>query len=218
MSISSINLSSSHPLISPSVASGAASSKSLQNQLAMKEQSLNRLSSDSELSAEEKEKKRLEIQKEIDELNRKLKLSQMKQKDEASEAAKKQEEEVAAKEALAETKNSQADENDDSATLQAPANKPTELPLQDILALNNRHQKELVIKDTDTQKESAINVLESEIKLDEMYGSDTTAKEEKVSEMREKENFWLDAQKQEQEDAEQKMQAAMNVHAKIIIS
>ena len=218
MSISSISLNSSHPLISPSVASGKASSKSLQNQLAMKEQSLNRLSSDSELSAEEKEKKRLEIQKEIDELNRKLKLSQMKQKDEAAEAAKKQEQETAAKEALAETKNSQADENDDSATLQASANKPTELPLQDILALNNRHQKELVIKDTDTQKESSINVLESEIKLDEMYGSDTTAKEEKVSEMREKENFWLDAQKQEQEDTEQKMQAAMNVHAKIIIS
>ena len=92
------------------------------------------------------------------------------------------------------------------------------MPLQDILALNNRHQKELVIKDTDTQKESTINVLESEIKLDEMYGSNTTAKEEKVSEMREKENFWLDAQKQEQEDAEQKIQAAMNVHAKIIIS
>lgn len=218
MSISSISLNSSHPLISPSVASGKASSKSLQNQLAMKEQSLNRLSSNSELSAEEKEKKRLEIQKEIDELNRKLKLSQMKQKDEAAEAAKKQEQETAAKEALAETKNSQADENDDSATLQASANKPTELPLQDILALNNRHQKELVIKDTDTQKESSINVLESEIKLDEMYGSDTTAKEEKLSEMREKENFWLDAQKQEQEDAEQKMQAAMNVHAKIIIS
>ena len=218
MSISSINLSNSPPLISPSVASGEASSKNLQSQLAMKEQSLNRLSSDSELSAEEKEKKRLEIQKEIDELNRKLKLSQMKQKDEAAEAAKKQEQETAAKEALAKTKNSQADENDDSATLQAPANKPTELPLQDILALNNRHQKELVIKDTDTQKESTINVLESEIKLDEMYGSDTTAKEEKVAEIREKENFWLDAQKQEQEDAEQKMQAAMNVHAKIIIS
>ena len=143
----------------------------------MKEQSLNRLSSDSELSAEEKEKKRLEIQKEIDELNRKLKLSQMKQKDEASEAAKKQEQETATKEALAETKNSQADENDDSATLQASENKPTELPLQDILALNNRHQKELVIKDTDTQKESTINVLESEINLDEMYGSNTTAKE-----------------------------------------
>ena len=218
MSISSINLSNSHPLISPSVASSEASSKNLQSQLAMKEQSLNRLSSDSELSAEEKEKKRLEIQKEIDELNRKLKLSQMKQKDESAEAAKKQEQETAAKEALAETKNSQADENDDSATLQASENKPTELPLQDILALNNRHQKELVLKTADTQKESTINVLESEIKLDEMYGSDTTAKEEKVAEIREKENFWLDAQKQEQEDAEQKMQAAMNVHAKIIIS
>ena len=142
----------------------------------------------------------------------------MKQKDEAAEAAKKQEQETAAKEALAETKNSQADENDDSATLQASENKPTELPLQDILALNNRHQKELVLKTADTQKESTINVLESEIKLDEMYGSDTTAKEEKVAEIREKENFWLDAQKQEQEDTEQKMQAAMNVHAKIIIS
>lgn len=217
MPISNMNLNSRHSLFSPNVASVDTNSKTLQNQITAKQQSLNRLSSDSELSAEEKEKKRREIQAEIDELNRKLKLSRMKQKDEAAEAEKKQEQEATQKEVLSEAENPKENPNNDSHKLQDATKKHTDFPLQDILALNNWMQREHIRKNTDTQKENAINTLESEIKLDEIYGSDTTAKEEKLSSMREKENFWLDAQKQEQEDNEQKMQAAMNEHAKIII-
>ncbi len=217
MSISNMSLNSSNPLISPNAASADTSSKNLQNQIASKQQYLKRLSSDSELSAEEKEKKRQEIQKEIDELNRKLKLSRMKQKEEATEAAKKQEKEAAIKEALSEAETPKKEQDDDSHKLQDSKKKHTDLPLQDILASNNWMQKELIRKSSDTKKENTINVLESEIKLDQIYGSDTAVKEKALSAMREKENFWLDAQKKEQEKEEQKMQAAMNENVKIII-
>lgn len=215
MPISNMNLNSHNPLISPNISSAESNNKSLQNQITAKQQSLNRLSSDSELSAEEKEKKRQEIQREIDELNRKLKLSRMKQKDEAAEAEKKQEQKAIQKEALLEAENPKEKPNTDSHKPQDTTKKHTDFPLQDILALNNWMQREHIRKNSDTQKENAINTLESEIKLDEIYGSDTSAKEKTLSTMREKENFWLDAQKQE--DEEQNMQAAMNEHAKIII-
>mgnify|MGYP006365513745 CR=1 FL=1 len=58
------------------------SSKTLQNQLTNTEQRLNRLSSDSKISAAEKAKERQKLQKQIAELNRKLRLLQIKKEEE----------------------------------------------------------------------------------------------------------------------------------------
>ena len=63
----------------------------LQIQITSARQDLNHISSESQISAEEKAKKRQEIQREIDELNRKLKLLREQKKAEAKEEAKEQE-------------------------------------------------------------------------------------------------------------------------------
>ena len=62
--------------------------KTIMNQITSRQQSLNRLSSDSEMSAEEKAKERQEIQKQIAELNRKLRMLRMEKKEEAKEIEK----------------------------------------------------------------------------------------------------------------------------------
>ena len=53
--------------VTPSVTS-VTNSKNIQNQIAAKEQHLNRLTSDSKLDEQEKEKKRRELQKEIEKI------------------------------------------------------------------------------------------------------------------------------------------------------
>ena len=57
-------------------------SKNLQNQLISEQRRLKQLSSDSEMGAEEKATKRQEIQQQIAELNRKLRMERMEQKEE----------------------------------------------------------------------------------------------------------------------------------------
>ena len=75
MAINSVSLNNTTPGVTPSSISPTDSeTKSIQNEITNQSQRLNRLSSDSEMSAEEKAKKRQEIQKEIAELNRKASL------------------------------------------------------------------------------------------------------------------------------------------------
>ena len=71
MNNTNLNVTSSTSVTSSSEA------KALQSQLAGKQQNLNRLSSDSEMTAADKEKERRKIQREIAELNRKLQQERM---------------------------------------------------------------------------------------------------------------------------------------------
>ena len=78
---------------STAVTSVASASKTLQNQLLMKQQNLKKLSTDSTLSIDEKEKQRQELQKEIEELKRKLEQMRLKQEEtKKAEEAKEQKE------------------------------------------------------------------------------------------------------------------------------
>lgn len=87
MTIGKITSNQINPTVSTNTTTVTDNSKNLQNQITTKQQSLNRLTSDSKLSAQEKEKKRREIQREIDELNRKLELARLKQEDAEKKAA-----------------------------------------------------------------------------------------------------------------------------------
>ncbi len=87
----------------PNVATAAVAatdneSQKLQNELTSAKQRLNQLSSDPEMATEERAKKRQELQKQIAELNRQLRLQRMEQEKEAEKASKEQEQKQIIKE------------------------------------------------------------------------------------------------------------------------
>ena len=74
-----------------SLSVASAESKTLQTQIAGKQQSLNKLTSDAEMTVSEKEKERRKINQEIAELNRKLRQEQLKEQEDSRELKKEQE-------------------------------------------------------------------------------------------------------------------------------
>ena len=77
MSLESIN----RVMPATPVTSTSDASKNLQNQLMSKEQNLSQISNDASLDAREKAKKQQELQREIEELNRKLELMRIRQEE-----------------------------------------------------------------------------------------------------------------------------------------
>ena len=177
------------------------SSKTLQTQLANKEQSLNRLSSDSKLSEEEKNKERLELQKQIAELNRKLRMLRLEKEEETKETQKEQEK----KAALIENEIQNSSEKDSAANttedlLKEKEEKPVNIPPQNIqkfLEAGTQLQKERIQQNMEQKKESSENILEAEIKSDKLYGTDTTAKEEQLSSLLKKKTFEINVKESE---------------------
>lgn len=217
MAINSIN--PNNPVsntISSALTATDAETKNIQDQITSKNQSLNRLSSDSKMSAEEKAKERQEIQKQIAELNRKLRMLRMEKKEEAKQAEKKQKQ----KADLAEDQAKELTKEDSSKILSSEA--PTEetveeqiekinIPpqsVQKILESGTLLQKERIQENVSQDREATKNILEAEIKSDKLYGSDTTAKREKLSSLiREKPIELKTTEQQEQQKISQKKAA-----------
>lgn len=238
MTIGKITSNQIHSTTAPTAATTANSnSKNIQNQIVNKEQHLNRLSSDTKLSAAEKEKKRQEIQKEIDELNRKLELMRMRQ-EEAEEKAQANQEKAAAlkEEALsAERRNDKRVENNpaekagaeyaatdklpsDAAKVSEEERKPVSMPIEDVqkmLTADYALQKELAQKNVDAHRESTVDVIKSEINQDQLRGSDTASKEAEIETIRTKENFWTEEKKPD--PVETQPATGMNVNAQITV-
>ena len=210
-----VALNSIQPNVETNMASTAGNSKNIQTQITNKEQRLDSLSSDTKLSAAEKEKKRRELQKEIDELNRKLELMRMKQEEETKKAVKKQEQEAVTNEQNVET----ASKDSQPEASQKPVEevKPAKISVEDVqkmLSAEHIVQKEQVQNNIDSRKEGIVNVLEAEIKQDELYGKDTAVKEEEVIAISDKGNFWRDRtiHAKETQDA-----AVIKANTKVII-
>ncbi len=160
--------------------------KNILNQITSKQQNLKRLSSDSKMSAEEKAKERQEIQKQIAELNRKLRMLRMEKEEEVKEAEKEQEQ----KAVLSEERNKALKQEDANKVImtedtQKQKEKVNVSPqnIQKMLEGSSLVQKERIQQRVDNQKELAGNILETEIKLDELYGADTSAKKEELADM-----------------------------------
>ena len=155
--------------------------KNIMNQITNRQQSLNRLSSDSEMSAEEKTKERQEIQKQIAELNRKLRMLHLEKKEEAEEI---EEEQKTASEEKDEEKISQIETEKNSPATEAERQqkKNTVSPqnIQKILEAGTILQKERIQQKVERNEEAGQNILEAEIKADELYGTDSTTKREKL--------------------------------------
>lgn len=178
------------------VSQADSETKSIQNEITNKNQRLNRLSSDAKMSAEEKAKERQEIQKEINELNRKLELLRKEQQEEDKRLQKEQEEKAAIAQRQAEAISSKEEKKVISKELSEEDSQKEEkykeqtqksiLPAKDVqklLEAGTLIQKEQIIQSTQRQKDAAENVLAAEIKSDKIYGSDTSDKREKLSSM-----------------------------------
>lgn len=215
MMISSANVNNvNHKMAAPVISSTDTEAKSIQNQIASKQQNLNRLSSDAEMSDEEKVKERQEIQKQIAELNRKLRMLQMEKKEEMKESEKEQEQKAdliqnPAKEVIHDDKDEKVAEQKEK-----PAFSP--VGIQKMLEAGALLQKEQIQQNTEHKKELSENVLSTEIKLDEMYGSDTSEKKEKLASMKQKSFFEYEIDEQQEEKKTANL-FNENTKAKIII-
>lgn len=216
MTVNSVSLNSNISSITPAKAAANNGSKNIQNQIANKQQSLNRLASDSKLSAAEKEKERQEIQKQIDELNRKLELLRMKQEEEAKEAQKEQEQKAILNEEMQESAVQKNQVEDDSIAKQEDKAERVDLSssnIQQFLSADALVQKNCIKNSVITKKENTENVLEAEIKMNEIYGNDNTSKTEDLDSLRKQDVFEIESLN----PPKNRSASGMNSNAKIII-
>lgn len=181
---------------STTVTSVTSASKNLQNKLLMKQQNLKKLSSDSSLSIDEKEKQRQELQKEIEELKRKLEQMRLKQEEteKAEQAEQKKELDI---ERATETQEEKK-ENETTASYEMYEDKQNAIELsadevQKMLDTNLLLKEDMIQQGAEYDQQNKVRVLSSEIRQDEIHGADASSKKEELKELREKENFWVEA-------------------------
>lgn len=210
MDINSISLNKvSHNVTSVAISPIDTETKNIMNQITNRQQSLNRLSSDSEMPAEEKAKERQEIQKQIAELNRKLRMLRMEKKEEAEEIEKEQKQKTASEE-NAKEKVSQVEAEKISLVTdtekQQGKNTVSPQNIKKILESGSVLQKERIQQKVEQKEEAIQNVLEAEIKADELYGTDSTVKKEKLRVLIEskKNGFEIEEQQERRSRSSQK--------------
>lgn len=194
MAISKAGLNISIPNTTLSTGSAVvdSESKNLQNQLMSEQRRLKQLSSDSEMSAEEKEKERQEIQQQIAELNRKLRMERMEQKEEVKKAAKEREQKSIQQKELHEEVAIKSQKETENSKEVKKEMQDSGLSVQDVrimFAADSLLQQERIRVSADRVKESREGVLEAEIQLDSIHGNDTESKKEELSALRKESAF-----------------------------
>ena len=191
-------------------------SKTLESQLLVKQQNLRKLSTDSRLSVEEKEKQRQELQNEIEELKRKMEMLQLKSKETESgeevERIKKEEHDISIEEKEDEEATKVSIKEEDEQEKQEAAS------LEDVQKMFQQNillKDEMLQQEADNGKKNTIRIKESEIHQDEIFGSDITSKRKQLKAFQEKENFWISAKN---EKAKQENIATVSPDVKVIIS
>lgn len=164
-------------------------SKDLESQLTSKQQRLNKISGDSKMSEQEKMKERQKIQQQIAELNRKLRMEQMKEEEKKQKIEKEQKSKVIYKEEtrqeeIQKEKEKEKSEVQDEKKIEFKNVSPEEV--YKILNVNSEIQQERILETVERKESGIENVLESEIKMDDLHGIENTVKKEQLSEMRRK--------------------------------
>lgn len=213
---------------SMSVTSGSGisstESKTLQTQIAGKQQSLNKLTSDAKMTVSEKEKERRKINQEIAELNRKLRQEQLKEQEDSRELKKEQEKKKIIKEELLQELNPKKEDTSASAsssesqeeTAHEDTSATTDIPvvtLKNVLSADSAVKLSKVEEQVSRDMEGRQDILAAEIQSDELYGMDTTAKKEELSNMRRKEPFQIESLHKKEDTSV----PTMNLGSKIII-
>ena len=175
------------------VQAGDSVSRNIQNQIATAQQKLQDLSSNKEMSLEDKMKKRQEIQQEINNLNQQLRQHQIEQR------SKQQ------------SKNSSSMDDMMAGTNSTSAKKGTGLSqasMQAMISADSSVKQAKVQSSTATQLEGRAGVLESEIKQDKGSGANTGKKEEELADLQVKAQSATAAQMSTLADANKTMEEA----------
>ena len=167
-------------------------SKNIQNQIANAQQKLQDLSSNEELSLEDKMKKRQEIQQEINNLNQQLRQHQIEQRKEQQ------------------SKNSSSMDDMVAGTKNTSAKKETSLSqagMRAMISADSSIKQAKVQGSMATQMEGRAGVLESEIKQDAGKGN-TEKKEEELADLQAKAQSATASQMSSLSDANKSMEEA----------
>lgn len=152
---------------------GDSYSKNIQNQIASAQNQLKELSSNKEMSLEEKVKKRQEIQKQIADLNNQLRQHQVEQR----------------KQKQQEKKTSMDDMLGTGNTRKAKAGKKgrglSQAGMKALISADSALSQAQAGEQIATQISGQANVLKSEIHMDKQAGLDTKAKEEELAKVEE---------------------------------
>ena len=180
---------------STSITGSSDASKNLQNQIMSKEQNLSKISNDASLDAREKAKKRQELQREIEELNRKLELIRIRQ-EENEKAAKAK----AAKADMIKEQSSVNSDDNERADIYAEDKVSKSFPdkadidaIKSVLTSNLILQDELIQQNISTDKENTTRIMQSEIRQDVLYGNDTAKQKEDMYNTITKDDFLIEA-------------------------
>lgn len=193
MKINNISMNSTNQITSPKISTATKECKNLETELANKQQRLNKLTSTKDMSAEEAQKERMKIQREIAQLNRKLRLERLEEAQEAKENAQKQDKKKVITEEMFKEVNSKeqtsAKEKEEApsqakADAENEAEKKKELVTLKNLIVSSAMAKELAIKQNSFDRlEGQKNILYAEIKADTLYGTDPSFKKEELAQL-----------------------------------
>ncbi len=152
---------------------GDALSRNLQNQIANAQKKLQELSSDQNLSMEEKMKKRQEIQKQINDLNNQLRQRQIEMRREA------QQEKTSEKEDMFASTQKAKKEGDGNTGM-------SKAGMEAMISADTAIGQAKAQGSVATKMEGRAGVLEVEIKLDSARGGSTVSKEEELEDVKQK--------------------------------
>ena len=205
-----------------SLSIASAESKTLQTQIAGKQQSLNKLTSDAKMTVSEKEKERRKINQEIAELNRKLRQEQLKEQEDSRELKKEQEKKKIIKEELLQELNPKKEDTSASSsesqedTAHEDTSATTDIPvvtLKNVLSADSSIKLSKVEEQVSRNADGRQDILAAEIKSDELYGMDTSSKQEELSAMRRHKPFMIESLHKKKDSSV----PTMDLGAKIII-
>ena len=176
-------------------------SKNIQNQIANAQKQLQELSSNEEMTLEEKMKKRQEIQQQISDLNMQLRQHQIEQR-------KEQQSKGASMDDMLGGNRTAAKSGKQSAGL-------SQASMQAMISADSSMKQAKVQGSMATQMEGKAGVLESEIKMDKGRGASTEKKEEELADLQEKAQAATAAQVSTLADANKKMEEAAKADQKV---
>ena len=168
-------------------------SKNIQNQIANAQKKMQELSSNEELSIEDKMKKRQEIQQEINNLNQQLRQHQMEQRKEQ------QTKKTSMDDMLGDSRKTAPKSGNQSAGL-------SQASMQAMISADSSMKQAKVQGSMATQMEGKAVGLESEIKMDKGRGASTEKKEEELADLQAKAQAATAAQVSTLDDANKKME------------
>ncbi|MCM1326723.1 MAG: FlxA-like family protein [Lachnoclostridium sp.] len=175
-------------------------SRNIQNQISNAQKQLQEISSNEEMTLEEKMKKRQEIQQQISDLNMQLRQHQMEQRSANKAGAKKQQARGSSVDDMPGGTRSGKAGNEGSGLSQTS--------MTAIISADSSMKQAKVQGSVATKMEGRAGVLESEIKLDSARGNDTSKKQEELADIQQKAQAAVSSQLSTLADAAKTMEKA----------